>query len=208
MNNVTDFETSVSEAMNYSKPYIYSRYSISEEDLQDAQQNAAFKSWKYRNSFKADSSFNTWFLKILRNEVLSILKKNADRKKIFSHDLEQILMVKEDKEDKDGKEETKLSLDPIENETKTPFDSLRKRDDIINYRLLINYAYSCMDKTHIQVLKLSIENDMGYAQISELLKIPIGTVMSRVFYAKKRAKNLIMSYVNGYPNHISAKNPV
>ena len=42
-----------------------------------------------------------------------------------------------------------------------------------------------------EVFEMGVLQDMGYAQISELLQIPVGTVKSRMFNAVRRLREFL-----------------
>ena len=46
---------------------------------------------------------------------------------------------------------------------------------------------------HREVLKFSAEQELTYKEISEKIKVPVGTVMSRLFYARKQAQKIYNS---------------
>ena len=188
----SDFEQLTVNAINYCRPYIYGRYSISDEDFKDARQNAMIKSWKYIDSFRGDSSFNTWFLKILKNEVLSIITSNKRRKENFIGSLNDMLCVDcDDLSFEDLYEEA-------DSETKTPLHILEEKEKNLNYRRLIDYVYQNMDKKYSEIMKLALEKGMSYHNISAKIGIPTGTVMSRLFTARFHAKNIIKSHINDF----------
>lgn len=51
-----------------------------------------------------------------------------------------------------------------------------------------------------QVLTLVDIGELSYAEVSEVLEIPIGTVMSRLCRARKRLRQMLLSQENGRPN--------
>ena len=46
-----------------------------------------------------------------------------------------------------------------------------------------------------QTLILHVEGDLSYKEVAEVLGISIGTVMSRLFYARQRLKAVLNEYV-------------
>ena len=185
MIQLNKFEELIEDAVIYSKPFIFKNYSISDDDFEDARQNAMLKSWKYLKSFKGKSCFNTWFFKILKNEVLSIIELNKKRRDRFIMSIHDIISF-DDKEmllEKNLKEEN--------SEAKTPLYLLSEKERQLNHRKLLEYAYSRMDKKYSDVLKLIVCGDMNYNKIAKKLHIPVGTVMSRVFTAKVLTKHIL-----------------
>jgi RNA polymerase sigma-70 factor (ECF subfamily) len=60
----------------------------------------------------------------------------------------------------------------------------------MNYEKLINYIDKLSPKDRI-ILKLRELNNFDYEKISKLLSLPIGTVKSRIYYARKKVKQMI-----------------
>lgn len=52
-------------------------------------------------------------------------------------------------------------------------------------------AISKLDEDHRQVLVLRCYSDHSYEEIAQLMKIPLGTVKSRIFYAVKTCRELL-----------------
>jgi RNA polymerase sigma-70 factor (ECF subfamily) len=48
--------------------------------------------------------------------------------------------------------------------------------------------------SHREILELILEKEMSYEEAARKLNIPIGTVMSRLFFAKKHAKQILKQY--------------
>ncbi len=68
-----------------------------------------------------------------------------------------------------------------------PFDALVKDENIQRLKA----AIEALPEHERMVLVLSEYNDMNYAQISEVLNIPVGTVKSRVFKAMQRLREML-----------------
>ena len=52
----------------------------------------------------------------------------------------------------------------------------------------LSLTLDALSPEHREVLVLFADQDLTYEEISEKANIPIGTVMSRLFYARKKAK--------------------
>lgn len=51
---------------------------------------------------------------------------------------------------------------------------------------LIKRALTCLSPAHREVLHLAFYEDLSYEEIASILNIPVNTVKTRVFYAKKK----------------------
>jgi RNA polymerase sigma-70 factor (ECF subfamily) len=50
---------------------------------------------------------------------------------------------------------------------------------------------------HREIILLRHYQDLDYAAIAEVLEIPIGTVMSRLYHARKKMQVLMDPYMDG-----------
>lgn len=138
--------------------------SINHNDLEDATQEVFFRVYKGLNKFKGESKIETWIYKITENVSI-------DYKRSYI---------------KETKREKKIAQHKVYksyNFTKHIFDKM-------NYEKLINYIEKLNSKDRI-VLKLRELNNYDYEKISKLLSLPIGTVKSRIYYARKKVKQMI-----------------
>ncbi len=127
------------------------------------------KIWKKLNTFEGTSSFSTWVSKIALYTYLDYLDIN---KRWTSFD-----RLVEDKE---------IDLDGfVDNET--PFAALQESDDAENYREILG---GLPDGQRL-ALDYYANDGLSYKQISVKLKIPIGTVQSRISVARNRIKEII-----------------
>jgi RNA polymerase sigma-70 factor, ECF subfamily len=129
----------------------------------DILQNVFIKAFENLNSYDDNYKFNSWIYRIAHNETVNYLKKN---KKIgisfVDIDLiSPILFAKESSDESVLTEEKKLEIEKV----------LDKID--IKYR---------------EILVLNFFEDMSYDEISDILKIPISTVGTRVRRAKEKVK--------------------
>jgi RNA polymerase sigma-70 factor (ECF subfamily) len=138
--------------------------SINNNDLEDAIQEVFFKVYKGLNKFKGDSKIETWIYKITEN---------------VSIDYKRSYIKENNREKKIAQHKVYKSY----NFTKHIFDK-------INYEQLINYIEKLSPKDRI-ILKLRELNNYDYDKISKLLNLPLGTVKSRIYYARKKIKQMI-----------------
>lgn len=67
----------------------------------------------------------------------------------------------------------------------------QKNSQEIGIGNVIQKAIEELSLKHREVLDLVFFQEMTYKEVSELLKIPVNTVKTRVFYAKKELKNIL-----------------
>ena len=58
-------------------------------------------------------------------------------------------------------------------------------------------AVGQLNTKHREVILLRHVQDMEYAEIAETIDVPIGTVMSRLFHARRRLRGILEPYLEG-----------
>ena len=143
-----------------------------EEEALDLSQEAWVKSWQRLHQFQGESSFATWMTRIVINLCLDQIRR---QKKMRAESIEQM------EEDVGGVERHM----PVEHANPTEGlenDELRKR---------IDEAMGKLTEAHRTVLVLHEFQGLEYKEIAKRVGISIGTVMSRLFYARRRMASLL-----------------
>jgi len=131
----------------------------SHDAAMDVTQEAFIRAYRNFKSFNGEKKFFTWYYSILKNLCLNFIR---DRKR--KNETEYI----EFKED----EHSQIKPgDAIENKELT-----EKLQEAINE----------LDFDDREVIILKEFEDHTYKEIAEILNIPVGSVMSRLFYARKK----------------------
>jgi RNA polymerase sigma-70 factor (ECF subfamily) len=120
----------------------------------------------YRNisSFDTKRSFYPWLYRIARNLCINTVKRASRRETSLPE------------------EELIASAGP------DPAAQLLKNEEVEELRL----AITKLSEKHREIINLKTFQDCSYAEISEILDIPIGTVMSRLYAARAKLKELLM----------------
>ena len=142
----------------------------SRDDALDLSQEAFMKVYRARETFREDQPFLPWFHRILRNTCFSFLRK-AKRLKRSSLDAH----------DEDGS--------PWEIVDEGPSPS--RGAEIDEIRTLFERAMAEMKPRDREILTLRHSQELTYREIAEALEIPEGTVMSRLFHARRRLRDRI-----------------
>ena len=154
---------------------VYARaYSMmrNEDEALDLSQDAWVKGWQRLGQFQGDSSFVTWMIRIVINLCLDQLRK-LKRKRAES--LEAM-------EEESGGVERQMPVT-----TPNPTEGLERAE----LRLRIDRALAQLSHEHRTVLILHEFEQMEYREIALRMKCSIGTVMSRLFYARRRMASLL-----------------
>lgn len=146
-----------------------------EEEAIDLSQEAWVKGWQRLKQFQGDSSFVTWMTRIVINLCLDQLRKQK------RHRAESI----ESMEEESGGVERHM---PIVNVN--PTEGLERGE----LRQRIDKALALLSYEHRTVLILHEFEELEYKEIAKRMQCSIGTVMSRLFYARRKMANLMASY--------------
>src|SRR5277367_6120619 len=143
-----------------------------EEDAVDLSQEAWIKGWQRLEQFQGDSSFTTWMTRIVINLCLDHLRKQK------RHRTDSI----EEMEDESGGVERQMPVVAVNPTAGLERAELRKK---------IDDALSQLSAEHRTVLVLHEFEDMEYKEIAKTVGCSIGTVMSRLFYARRKMASLL-----------------
>jgi RNA polymerase sigma-70 factor, ECF subfamily len=169
--------TAFEELVARHRDKIYARaYSMmrNEDEALDLSQEAWVKGWQRLAQFQGDSSFVTWMTRIVINLCLDQLRKQKRQK------AESIEMLEEES----GGVERFLPVS-----TPNPTAGLERTE----LRKRIDRALGQLSDEHRTVLVLHEFEELEYKEIAKRMGCSIGTVMSRLFYARRRMASLLAS---------------
>ena len=153
----------------YARAYSMMR---NEEEAVDLSQEAWVKGWQRLRQFQGESSFGTWMTRIVINLCLDQLRKQKRQR------TESIEAMNEES----GGVERQMPVVTVNPTAGLERSELRQRID----RALGQLSYE-----HRTVLVLHEFEEMEYKQIARTMGCSIGTVMSRLFYARRRLAALL-----------------
>lgn len=146
-----------------------------EQDAWDLAQDSFLKAWKSIKRFQGKSSFYTWIYRIVMNVTIDWLRKK--QVKGTGAEFDDAIQLKE--------------IDPA-SRTVPKADALpHERMEQNEIRARIDAAIAQLSPEHRAVILMKETEDMQYHEIAEALGCSIGTVMSRLFYARKKLQNLL-----------------
>lgn len=171
------------------KSIIKSSYKLTPNDADDVCQLSIIKAWDKINSFRFESSFYTWLYVLIKNESLHFIKT---RNKVSSHEI-KYFQISDDSEESEILDS--ILIKSIDDKLKENASSILERiEHLKEYKKIIEYTLEKLHPKHSQIIRMIYE-EKNYKQISEELKIPIGTVMSRIHFAKINAQKIVKTYV-------------
>ena len=146
-----------------------------EQDAWDLAQDSFVKAWKSIARFRGQSSFYTWIYRIVMNVTIDWLRKK--RVKGAGAEFDDAIQLKE--------------IDPasrtVPKAEALPHEQMEQGE----IRARIEAAIAQLSPEHRAVILMKEIEDMQYHEIAESLGCSIGTVMSRLFYARKKLQNLL-----------------
>lgn len=143
-----------------------------EEAAVDLSQEAWVKGWQRLVQFQGEASFVTWMTRIVINLCLDQLRKD---KRVRSESIEQL------NEETGGVERQMPVVTP------NPTERLERAE----LRQRIDRALGQLSHEHRTVLILHEFEELEYKEIAKRMGCSIGTVMSRLFYARRRMAGLL-----------------
>ena len=155
----------------YARAYAMLR---NEDDALDLSQEAWVKAWQRLAQFQGESSFPTWITRIVINLCLDHLRK---QKRHRSESIEAM-------EEESGGVEHHMPVTEVNPTAGLEREELRKRVDA---------AMAQLSYEHRTVLVLHEFEEMEYKEIAKTMGCSIGTVMSRLFYARRKLAALLGS---------------
>jgi RNA polymerase sigma-70 factor (ECF subfamily) len=146
-----------------------------EQDAWDLAQDSFLKAWKSIARFRGQSSFYTWIYRIVMNVTIDWLRKKQVRG--AGAEFDDSIALKE--------------IDPA-SRTVPHADALpHERMERAEIRGRIDGAIAQLSPEHRAVVLMKEIEGMQYHEIAESLGCSIGTVMSRLFYARKKLQDLL-----------------
>ena len=146
-----------------------------EQDAWDLAQDSFVKAWKSIRRFRGRSSFYTWIYRIVMNVTIDWLRKK--QVKGAGTEFNDAIQLREI----EPASRTVPKADPLPHER-------MERSEI---RARIDNAIAQISPEHRAVILMKEIEEMQYHEIAEALGCSIGTVMSRLFYARKKLQNLL-----------------
>jgi RNA polymerase sigma-70 factor (ECF subfamily) len=142
----------------------------SEQDAWDLAQDSFVKAWKSIGRFRGQSSFYTWIYRIVMNVTIDWLRKKQI--KGGGAEFDDAIQLKE--------------IDPASRTVPKPDALPHERMERVEIRSQIDQAIAQLSPEHRAVILMKEIEGMQYHEIADALGCSIGTVMSRLFYARKK----------------------
>jgi RNA polymerase sigma-70 factor (ECF subfamily) len=139
------------------------------DDARDLSQDAFIRAYEARAQFEEGRPFYPWFYRILRNRCLNFVSREKKKSESLYY--------------KDSPERERFSSG-----APTALEDLEKDERA----RLLHAAIDRLSFDHNEIIVLKNFRGLSYEEISDELNIPIGTVMSRLYYARKMLKGILV----------------
>lgn len=154
-----------------------------ESDARDIVQDAFIKAYRNIASFQGTAAFYTWFYRIVFNVAIDhTRKKRPDRGNGYQDELKQ---------DEDGRAAEGAVLPNILEGN--PRRTLLRKE----LSQALDEALNTLPEHHRAVILLREVDGLSYEEMAEILDIPKGTIMSRLFHARKKMQEALAPYMAG-----------
>ena len=142
-----------------------------EADALDAVQDGFVNALTHLDRFRGHSSFKTWLLRVVSNAALDLGRQRRRR---------------------DTWVTTPATDDPGPPDSLPPPDGNLDRADL---RRLLDRALAALPEAQRRTFVLHADGGLTYREVADALGISIGTVMSRVFYARQKLRAILTDQV-------------
>lgn len=142
------------------------------DDVDDIVQEVMMRIFKGIKNFRGDSKLSTWIHRIAVNACKDTLNKKKKKKEIFTNFIED--------SDEEG-----FSYMAFEDS-----NLVEEALEEMNYNSIME-ALEKLSPENRLLIKLRDIDGMSYEDIAKILGKPVGTVKSRLHYARKKLKELV-----------------
>ena len=142
----------------------YAKYLLNDDDkAADVVQESFVKAYINLNSFKTKKKFSSWIYRIVHNEAINLINKHKKEMPLFDN---------------------------------VDFDSGTNIEEEYSKKEITEMVKTCLDEIPIlykEPMSLHFLEDKSYNEISDILRIPIGTVGTRINRAKALMKKICLT---------------
>jgi RNA polymerase sigma-70 factor, ECF subfamily len=175
-----DFETA---AMPYVDALYNTAYRMSRnaQDAEDLVQETYLKAYKYFDKFEQGTNLKAWLFKILKNTFI-----NTYRKRQLQPPQSDFADIEESFESQVSEEASRQIRSPEEELLENVLD-----EDV-------QAAVDRLPPDFKMVVILADLEGFSYKEISEILEVPVGTVMSRLYRGRKLMEESMLEYARDH----------
>ena len=143
------------------------------EDADDATQDTFLKAYRSLKQFRGDARLKTWLCRIARNECLNRLRNER------MIPLDERLVVE--------------GGFRFVNSTPSPLELIEQQE----IQSTVHAAINELPPAYRLVIMLFHLDGLSYEEISQVMEIPMGTVKTHIFRARRLLKSKLQAFVEG-----------
>jgi RNA polymerase sigma-70 factor (ECF subfamily) len=139
------------------------------EDREDLLQNAFLKAYRNLNSFDPELAFSSWMYRIAHNEAMSFFRAKKARPQVVLGEEGQMLLteLKDESADTTALADARLGAEQL------------------------SRGLALLDAKYRDVLTLRFFEERSYAEISDIMELPVGTVATLIHRAKRALRRAL-----------------
>lgn len=150
------------------------RLTRNERDAEDLVQDAVMRAWRFFDKFEQGTNFRAWIFKILTNTFINQYRRNV-KERALGEDSERESVTA-----------NFFSFDAT--------DQAQNPEDFLLERAMSGEVLEAIDALPIDfrmVVILADLQEFSYKEIADILDVPVGTVMSRLFRGRKQLQKAL-----------------
>ena len=151
-------------------------------DAQDVVQEAFTKVSRHLPDFQGNSSFYTWLYRISMNLAIDQLRRRKSGRLVNYDDA---IARADDADEGPSAAAPRDAADPAKTHSRKELAAQ------------IGAALETLPEYHRQVILLREVEGLSYEAIATVMKVPKGTIMSRLFHARRKLQGALAAYVDG-----------
>ena len=135
-------------------------------EAEDLTQEAFIKAFNSLSSFNEEFAFSTWLYKIATNNCIDFFRK----RKLQTYSLDKPIQYKDSE---------------IQHEIPDPDLTPEKSIEASERSIIIRDAINNLPEKYRKAIELRHSEEKSYEEISDILRLPLGTVKARIFRARE-----------------------
>ena len=140
-----------------------------EYDADEAAQEAFVAAWRALPNFRGDAKFSTWLYRLTTNAAIDVMRREKRHQTIGDGEMIEVA-----------------------DESDSPQETVERTEQ----QEAVQKALATWSEEYREVLLLRYMEELDYAEIAEVLKLPSGTVKSRINRAKAALKTALLKSGN------------
>jgi len=137
---------------------------------EDIAQDAFIKAWQASEGFQSKSKVSSWLCSIARNAAIDHMRKHNRMVNLGDNAIPE-------------KPDSSSLSNPLAKMLEDEHEATLKNE--------VETAISKLSPKHAEIIRMYHIEDMSYENIASTLNIPKGSVMSRLFHARKKMRDLL-----------------